>query len=155
MFNNPFNNRMNNYFLDIKKLYLFYFTIVNKLLLLESHYLIYWNLYQVLYLIRTMKQNSLFVFCVGTFSKICNKIVFRSIAPSQKKSRNINIIILGKLFKHTQRPPLISLIHTKLLGKLLMFTAWVVTSGSVKLKQKEMTWKYWEKSQQSKFSNLT
>lgn len=76
-------------------------------------------------------------------------------APSQKESRNINIIILGKLFKQTQQHTLISLIHPNLLGKLLMFTAWVLTSGSAKLKQKEMTWKYWEKSQQLTFSNLT
>ena len=84
-----------------------------------------------------------------------NRIILGSMAPSHKESRNINIIILGKLFKQTQQHTLISLIHTNLLGKLLMFTAWVLTSGSAKLKQKEMTWKYWEKSQQLTFSNLT
>lgn len=33
---------------------------------------------------------------------MCNKIVLGSVALSQKESRNINIIILGKLFKQTQ-----------------------------------------------------
>ena len=75
-----------------------------------------------------------------------NRIILGSMAPSQKESRNINIIILGKLFKQTQQHTLISLIHTNLLGKLLMFTAWVLTSGSAKLKQKEMSWKHFIKS---------
>lgn len=87
----------------------------------------------------TVEINSLFVFCIGTFFNMCNKIVLGSIAPSQKESRNINIIIVGKLFKQTQQHTSNSLIHTKFLGQLLMFTAWVLTSGSVKLKQKEMT----------------
>lgn len=77
---------------------------------------------------------------------MCNKIILGSIAPSQKENRNINIIILGKLSQQTHQQSLISLIHTKFLGKLFMFTAWVIISGSVKLKQKEITWKYWEYS---------